>query len=146
MFNKSICSSLTSFWRWEGIFIFISIFFFFFNAAFVPFSFLCCEFPVTVMSLPWLVVKGARGAEDPPPGEHALLAPCKQRGAGGGRWWRCSRSSWGGSIPAGTAGPPESVRFSRSPVAQLPIVCFLIHLGIWVPEKVVKTNGASCYL
>lgn len=52
MFNITICSGLASFWRWEGIFIFISIiFFFFFNAAFISFSFLCCEFPVTLSCL-----------------------------------------------------------------------------------------------
>lgn len=90
MFQHKTCSinpsALVSHLSGGGrVFSYLFPSFFFFNAAFVPFSFLCCEFPVTVMSLPWLVVKGARGAEDPPPGEHALLAPCKQRGAGGGR-------------------------------------------------------------
>lgn len=32
-----------------------------------------------------VVAKGASRAEDPPSREHALLAPYKQRGAGGGR-------------------------------------------------------------
>lgn len=39
----------------------------------------------SVVSLSWLVAKGASRAEDPPSGEHALLAPHKQRGTGGGR-------------------------------------------------------------
>lgn len=67
------------------------------------------------MFLPWLVAKGASRAEDPPSREHALLAPYKQRRAGGGRWGWCSRSSWDARIPASTAGPSESLRFSRSP-------------------------------
>lgn len=43
------------------------------------------------------------------------------------------------SIPAGIAGPSESLRFSRSPVTR---VFFTIHLGIWVPKNVVKANCA----
>ena len=30
-------------------------------------------------------------------------------------------------------------------VAHLPIAFFPVHLGIWVPKKVVKTNCASCH-
>lgn len=48
-------------------------------------------------------------------------------------------------VPAGTAGPSESWRSLGLQVAQLPVAFFPVHLGIWVPKKVVKTNCASCH-
>lgn len=130
-------------WRWEGIFIFIFIFL---NFAFISFSFLCCKFPVTLscLCLGWW------------PKEPAGLKTLRLVSMPS---WRHTNSEeqeeeddddvvgppGDASVPAGTAGPSESLKFSRSPVAQLPIAFFPVHLGIWVPKKVVKTNCASHY-
>lgn len=118
----------------------------FFNVAFISFSFLCCEFPVTLsyLCLGWW------------PKEPAGLKTLRLVSMPS---WRHTNSEeqeeeddddvvgppGDASISSGTAGPSESL---RSPVAQLPIAFFPIHLGIWVPKKAVKTNCASyhCYM
>lgn len=118
MFSITICSGLNlvfaSFWRWEGIFIFIFTFFF---PAFISFSFMCCEFPVTLscLSLGWW------------PKEPAGLKTLRLVSMPS---WRHTDSKeqeeddddddvvgppGATSIPAGTAGPSESLGFSRSP-------------------------------
>lgn len=149
MFSVTICSDfdlvLCLFQRWEGIFIFV--FPFFLNVAFISFPSFCCEFlvPLLCLCLGWW------------PKEPAGLKTLRLVSMPS---WRHTNNEeqeeeddddvvgppGDASIPAGTAGPSESLRFSRSPSSSvLPFATFSFHLGIWVPKKVVKTNCAFCH-
>lgn len=124
-FNKTFCSGLESFWIWEGIFI-IFCCGCLFNVAFISFSFLCCAYSVTLscLCLGWW------------PKEPAGLKTLRLVSMPS---WRHTNSEEqeeeddddvvgplsNASVPAGTAGPSESLRFSRSPGAWLPIASSL---------------------
>lgn len=102
------------YWEVGGIFIFI--FTFFLTTAFISFSFLCCEFPVALSCL-------CLGWWPKEPAGLKTLRPVSMPS------WRRTNSEeqeeeddddvvgppGDARIPAGTAGPSESRKFSRSP-------------------------------
>lgn len=135
---------------WFCIFVevggYFHIYFHLFFSAFISFSFLCCELPVT---LPCLCL-GWWSKE--PAGLKTLRLVSMPS-------WRHTHSEeqeeeddddvvgppGDTSIPASLQGRQRVWGSLGLQGAQLPIAFFLVHLGIWIPKKVVKTNCASCH-
>lgn len=125
----------------DGGRVFLKIYFypFFLNVAFIFISSLCCEFPV-----PLLCVCLGWWSKEPAGLKTLRLVSMPS--------WRHTNSEeqeeeddddvvgppGGASIPAGTvgtAGPSESLRFSRSPSSPVTSCCLLFPLGNLDPKE-----------